>query len=61
MFLDQYEPLSFNANFKEAADGGRMAAYRGDLILQEGEVADSQGAPQATNRRTQAGDSAGRW
>lgn len=42
MLIDRYEPLFFNANFKEAASGGG-AAYRGELILREGEVADAQG------------------
>jgi hypothetical protein len=42
MLLDKYEPLFFNSNFKEAADGA-WAAYRGELILKEGEVADAQG------------------
>lgn len=43
MLLDRYEPLFFNANFKEAASDAGLVAYRGELILKEGEVADSQG------------------
>jgi hypothetical protein len=43
MSLDRYEPLFFNANFKEAASVGGLVAYRGELILQEGEVADANG------------------
>lgn len=43
MLLDRYEPLFFNANFKEAAGTPGWAAYRGELVLKEGEVADAQG------------------
>jgi len=43
MSLDRYESLFFNANFKEAASSGGYTAYRGELILKEGEVADAQG------------------
>ena len=43
MSLDRYEPLFFNANFKEAASDAGLVAYRGALILQEGEVADANG------------------
>lgn len=43
MLLDRYESLFFNANFKEAASDAGWAAYRGELILKEGEVADAQG------------------
>jgi len=43
MSLDRYEPLFLNANFKEAASSGGLVAYRGELILQEGEVADANG------------------
>ena len=43
MSLDRYESLFFNANFKEAASAGGLVAYRGELILQEGEVADANG------------------
>ncbi|WP_153111212.1 hypothetical protein [Propionivibrio limicola] len=43
MLLDRYEPLFFNANFKEQGSAAGVFAYRGELILQEGEVADAQG------------------
>lgn len=43
MSLDRYEALFFNANFKEAASAAGLVAYRGELILQEGEVADANG------------------
>jgi len=43
MLLDRYESLFFNANFKEEATQAGWAAYRGELVLKEGEVADSQG------------------
>lgn len=43
MLLDRYESLFFNANFKEAASDAGWAAYRGELVLTEGEVADAQG------------------
>ena len=43
MSLDRYEPLFFNANFKEAATSGGLVAYRGELVLKEGEVADANG------------------
>lgn len=43
MLLDRYEPLFFNSNFKEAASDAGWVAYRGELVLQEGEVADAQG------------------
>ena len=43
MLLDRYEPYFFNANFKEAAGAAGWAAYRGELVLAEGEVADAQG------------------
>lgn len=43
MSLDRYESLFFNANFKEAASEAGLVAYRGELVLQEGEVADAQG------------------
>lgn len=43
MLLDRYEACFFNANFKEAASLPGWAAYRGELVLQEGEVADAQG------------------
>lgn len=43
MLLDRYEPLFFNANFKEAASDAGWAAYRGELVIKEGEVGDAQG------------------
>lgn len=43
MLLDRYQSLYFNANFSEAASQGGYAAYRGELILKEGEIADAQG------------------
>lgn len=43
MSLDRYQSLFFNANFEEAASAGGYVAYRGELILKEGEVADAQG------------------
>ncbi len=44
MLLDTYETqgLLFNSNFKEKA-GASLQAYRGDLVLIEGEVADAMG------------------
>lgn len=41
--LNRYEPLFFNANFKEEASDAGWLAYRGELILKEGEIADAQG------------------
>lgn len=43
MLLDSYEHLFFNANFKEAASEAGWAAYRGELIIKEGEIGDAQG------------------
>lgn len=43
MLLDRYEALFFNANFREAASTTGWAAYRGELILKEGEIADAHG------------------
>lgn len=43
MLMDRYEPLFFNANFREAASQPGWEAYRGELVLLEGEVADAQG------------------
>lgn len=43
MLMDRYESLFFNANFKEAASDAGWVAYRGELVLKEGEVADAQG------------------
>lgn len=44
MLIDMYETqgLLFNINFKDAAGNG-MQAYRGDLVLIEGEITDAQG------------------
>lgn len=44
MLLDRYETDQqlYNVNFKEAAGGG-LFAYRGDLVLVDGEIADDQG------------------
>ena len=43
MLFDSYEQkgLLFNMNFKESEDG--FAAYRGDLVLELGEVGDAHG------------------
>ena len=41
MLMSKYEPFFFNSNFKEAF--GTTIAYRGELVLKEGEVADAQG------------------
>lgn len=45
MPLNRYEAanLFFNANFKETTSTGSGLAYRGELILKEGEIADTQG------------------
>ena len=43
MLLNSYEPFFFNSNFREAASDAGWEAYRGELILIEGEVADDQG------------------
>lgn len=45
MSIARYEAenLFFNANFKEATSDGSGLAYRGELILKEGEIADAQG------------------
>ncbi|OIO56324.1 MAG: hypothetical protein COX57_11220 [Alphaproteobacteria bacterium CG_4_10_14_0_2_um_filter_63_37] len=44
MLLDQYESqnLLFNTNFKETTSDG-LGAYRGELVVVEGEIADAQG------------------
>ncbi|MDR3395634.1 MAG: hypothetical protein P4L70_11585 [Parasulfuritortus sp.] len=44
MLLDDYEKnyLLYNSNFKESFGAG-WAAYRGDLVVVEGEIADAQG------------------
>lgn len=41
--MDRYTPLFFNANFCESASREGWSAYRGELTLKEGEVADAQG------------------
>jgi hypothetical protein len=45
MLLDRYEKdqLFFNMNFKEATTSAGMSAYRGELVIIEGEVGDAQG------------------
>lgn len=43
MLMDRYESLFFNANFKEAASDAGYTAYRGELVLKEGEIGDAQG------------------
>lgn len=43
MLMDRYEPFFFNANFRENAGDAGWVAYRGELVLKEGEVADAQG------------------
>lgn len=43
MLLDRYAPYFFNANFREAATPAGWEAYRGELVVIEGEVADDQG------------------
>lgn len=45
MLLDTYQERSllFNANLKESTSKPGTIAYRGELVLKEGEVADAQG------------------
>ncbi len=45
MLFDRYEKdqLLFNMNFKEATTTAGVAAYRGELVIIEGEVGDAQG------------------
>ena len=45
MLFNRYEQeqLLFNMNFKEACSTAGKAAYRGELVLVEGEVGDAQG------------------
>lgn len=45
MLLDRYESEQclYNVNFKEAASSGGLFAYRGDLVVVDGEIADAQG------------------
>ena len=57
MLLDKYEKagLLFNMNFNTAASEAETVAYRGELILVEGEIADDQGRrkpPLAISRHT---------
>lgn len=43
MLFDRYEQqgLLFNMNFKEASTTAGKAAYRGELVLVEGEIGDA--------------------
>lgn len=45
MLFDRYEQeqLLFNTNFKEACSEAGKSAYRGEMVLIEGEVGDAQG------------------
>jgi hypothetical protein len=45
MLLDTYQQrdLLFNANLKEPTSRPSVIAYRGELVLKEGEIADAQG------------------
>ncbi|WP_054774324.1 hypothetical protein [Methylogaea oryzae] len=45
MLLNRYEhdQLLFNANLKGATTQAGLEAYRGDLVLEEGEIADALG------------------
>jgi len=43
MSLERYAPLFFNSNFTEVASDASLVAYRGEMILQEGEIADANG------------------
>lgn len=43
MLIERYKPFFYNANFSEDATESGWSAFRGELILQEGEVADTQG------------------
>jgi hypothetical protein len=45
MLLDRYEQqaLLFNSNFSEKASEAGRAAYRGELVIIEGEIGDAQG------------------
>ncbi len=43
MLLDRYEPYFFNSNFREGANAPGWEAYRGELVLIEGEITDDQG------------------
>ncbi|MCB1889340.1 MAG: hypothetical protein KDH20_17165 [Rhodocyclaceae bacterium] len=41
--MERFTPRFFNANFCEAASRDGWQAYRGEIALKEGEVADAQG------------------
>ncbi|MDD3609552.1 MAG: hypothetical protein PHI49_07350 [Halothiobacillaceae bacterium] len=45
MLLSDYETrgLLFNVNFRESAGASGFDAYRGELVVREGEIADAQG------------------
>lgn len=45
MLLKKYEDAGYliNSNLKEACSGGKLTAYRGELIVVEGEMLDSSG------------------
>ena len=43
MLLDRYEPFFLQRQFQGSRQRGGWVAYRGELVLQEGEVADAQG------------------
>lgn len=43
MLIESYKPFFYNANFSEDATEAGWSAFRGELILQVGEVADAQG------------------
>lgn len=41
--MEKYQPLFFNENFCEPATESGWQSYRGEFILEEGEIADDQG------------------
>ncbi len=41
--MERYSPRFFNANFCEAGSRDGWQAYRGEIALKEGEIADAQG------------------
>jgi hypothetical protein len=43
MLIERYKPYFYNANFSEDASEAGWSAFRGELVLQDGEVADTQG------------------
>lgn len=43
MLIERYKPFFYNANFSEDATEAGWSAFRGELVLQDGEVADAQG------------------